>query len=139
MLNKRKNDRASITDVSLSLDDKKLKVGVDLDMEDKHPKIDLKVEHSGGTSRFAIKTDKKSDREIKNEGHIEWAYQGGGKVDWEVESKIDSIENFEIKGKVNSEKLKLNKYELDISNKPGDKKQITFALKSADQNILSGS
>ena len=52
---------------------------------------------------------------------------------------MDSIENFDVKGKINSEKLKLNKYELEISNKPGDKKQITFALKSAEQNILSGS
>jgi len=139
VLNKRKSERASNTDVTVSLDDKKVNVGVDLDMEEKQPKFDIKIEHPGGKLRVASKTVRSSDKEMKNEGELQWPYQGGGKLTWAFESKCESIDNFDIKAKIDSEKLKLNKYDLAIASKPGEKKQITFSLKSADQNIVSGS
>lgn len=141
VVNKIKNEHAVNVDVRLAMDDKKIRLGVDVDHDEKHPKIDLKLEHAAGTSRFSMKTDKKSDKEFKSEGNVEWASQGGGKLDWGLDCKIDTVDSFAIKGHVNSEKLKLNNYQLEVANDPGqgDKKKITFSCKTADQNILSGS
>lgn len=57
-----------------------------------------------------------------------------------VDADVEDIEEFHVKINLNSPNLQVNKYLIDVQNKPGKTgKRIQVNIKSANKNIVSGS
>ncbi|CAG9832524.1 unnamed protein product [Diabrotica balteata] len=126
--------------VVLTNDGKKWQLDSDLKSSEISPLIHLKLRSpEGKLTEVLLKGNKVSDKELGVEYKLLCQ-----KKDFLLEGKLDAnvadVDNFYVKGSINSPKLELNKITFEATNK-GNKaaKKIQIHIKSADKNLVSGS
>ncbi|XP_028142993.1 apolipophorins isoform X2 [Diabrotica virgifera virgifera] len=126
--------------VVLTNDGKKWQLDSDLKSSEISPLIHLKLRcPEGKLTEVLLKGNKVSDKELAFEYRLLCQ-----KKDFLLEGKLDAnvadIDNFYVKGSINSPKLELNKITFEATNK-GNKaaKKVQIHVKSADKNLVSGS
>ncbi|KAG5899642.1 hypothetical protein JTB14_036015 [Gonioctena quinquepunctata] len=126
--------------VVLNHDGKVWNLDSELLASDISPLIDLKLKDpQGKKNQFYLKATNLGGDEFGGETKIvcekkDFLLEGN------IEANVQNIENFFLKGNVNSPALKLNKVTFEAQNKPGKTgKRIQVTIKSAGKNILAGS
>ncbi|CAH1965494.1 unnamed protein product [Acanthoscelides obtectus] len=126
--------------VELNADGKVWHVDTEVKVSEIAPLLNIKVKcPEGKVSQIFFKGNKISDKEFS--GELKLACQAKDfLLEGNLDANIDNIDQFVIKGNVNSPNLKLDKVHFEAQNeaaKTGRKIQIT--VKSNGQNLLSGS
>ncbi|KAJ8984123.1 hypothetical protein NQ317_017333 [Molorchus minor] len=138
---KRSDDNSHITSNTKVISDGKTWV-VDTEFLSSQisPLVDLKMTcPEGKISQFRFKGNKVSDKELGGELKIIYEKQNF-LLEGNVEANLENIEQFYIKGAVNSPSLKLDKVTFEAQNKPGKgSRRIQVTIKSAGKNLVTGS
>ncbi|CAG9820471.1 unnamed protein product, partial [Phaedon cochleariae] len=137
----RSEDRNHVkSKVALNSDGKEWKVDTEISASQIAPLVNIQVKcPKGKRSQLYVKANRASTSQFGGEFKIlceERDFLLEGKLD----ANVDTIENFNIKGNVNSPALKLNKISFEAHNQPGKTgRKIQVVVKSANQNLMSGS
>nr|CAI5824604.1 unnamed protein product [Callosobruchus analis] len=138
---KRSPDQRHVeSQVELNADGKIWHADTEIKVSEIAPLLNIKVKcPEGKVSQIFLKGNKISDKEFS--GEMKLACQAKDfLLEGNVDAKVENIDQFLIKGNVNSPNLKLDKVHFEAQNelaKNGRKIQIT--IKSNGQNLLSGS
>jgi len=97
----------------------------------------VKAEHAAGKSRVYAKYDRHSNYERESEGEVEWASNGGGKLEWQYKTQKQGDDKYVATWKLNSAKLNLDHHEGKVAfNMPN--KQFEVDIKDGKGNLVSG-
>lgn len=127
------------TDITLSTNGKKYTLTNDVTISETNPAFDLKVTYpENKISRISAKFNRISPEQFN--GDINIANIKDFSLEASGEANLESVENFLIKIKVNSEKLQWKNVNIEILNKPTKSgNRVQFSAKSGATNLLSGS
>lgn len=126
------------SDATLTADKKSYAIVSVVVASDANPSVDVKLVYPGKESKFAASATRLGDLKYKGQVNIEnfgdFSLVGSG------EASYQTTENFYLKFDVDSEKLKLNKVQVEVKTKPGSggSKGVEFQLNAEGKNIVSG-
>lgn len=136
-----KEKKSSSTDIKTNANGKAVSLYHLVEWNSDKPVFDLSLKIPTGENRFYVKGEKKDAGHYTMESKINWIKaDGGGSINLDGEGKFTSFEDFFVKYNIDSPKLNLNKIHVDVANKPSNDEanKITFSVRSAEKNIVSG-
>jgi len=129
-------------DLKLAVNENKAEINSKYDFSPNKFLLDATAIINGAKYRNLYKVDKKSNRHYIADGQLVWANNGGGVYDWSVNTDLETLENFQVIVKLNSEKLNLNRLKIELGNRPskdGQAKKVNFSAQDKTGKLLSGS
>ncbi|XP_056636733.1 apolipophorins [Diorhabda sublineata] len=128
------------SNVKLNLDGKVWTQDTELKYNELSPLIDVKLKDpEGKISQVYLKGNKISVKEFGGEWKVE-CQKSNFLFEGNFDTNLENMDNFYVRGNINSPNLKLNKIQFDANNKGGKaNKKIQINIKSAGKNVVSGS